>query len=610
MLWSWWLFPIATGLDMSWIYGLNLFHEMPDVSFVRDIVFTYGPLGYVLMGQPFSNHAFYSFLFYAVMMILGSTIMGYALFSPRLAKYNTRPGNVVLSFVLTILGCKFSSFDYVIEFMLIVLLFLSREAQRRIFFIGSVALLLLDTTLKFNLAVVGIATMGMYLFVRKYIDQAAVKQEVRILAMGIIGFFGLAYAVYGGAFVAFLKGVEQITSGYNVAMSFPIDASWAPFLGVGMAIMLLLPLVVRKTSHNVGTLCILLMPFLGAYKHGIVRADAHIRIFIVFSCLLLGQVLFWSDERVGDRNRYSNGICLSAVGMLLVLLLALPAGSWKFTDFGVAAEQASDAWRTDPATYQKYDSRTVFLSDEFREIMSDASYTVVPWELSVVQPGDHFIPLPVFQTYSAYTPYLDRLDAKAFTEKEIQYVYLSLDVIDNRFPLIETPAIWKTLFLHYAIVARDGKTFLLQRREKDYEETFLTARTVKSGEAVAIPDGGENGYIVASVHSALNVTGKIAKLLYKIPEVDMEVEFTDGTKVGKRVLLDNLSNDCLISVLPIDERDFSSIMAHSGDVQKVKQIRFRGDGLKYYQDTMDIQFKKITMAEPPQGDQGGGHDDL
>lgn len=276
LLWKWRIMPLATGLDISWVYGLNLFHEMQDLDFVRDIIFTYGPLGFLLLGQPFANHALYSFLFWGVITIFGSFLIWYTLFSERLASYNSRIGNVVAAFLLTIVGCKIFANEYVIEFIFILLLLLSRETKQKAFFVGSVVLLLLDATLKFNMAVVGIATMGGYFFVRKYIDKESVKQELKILALGIFCFIGAGYIIYGENLIPFAKGVEQISSGYNMGMSIHLDEKRKSSVVLGTLAILILPLVIKRNAHNIGILVMFLMPFLGAYKHGIVRADDHI----------------------------------------------------------------------------------------------------------------------------------------------------------------------------------------------------------------------------------------------------------------------------------------------------------------------------------------------
>ena len=595
LLWKWRVMPLATGLDISWVYGLNLFHEMQGIDFVRDIIFTYGPLGFLLMGQPFANHALYSFLFWGVITILGSFLIWYTLFSDRLASYNSRVGNVVAAFLLTIVGCKIFADEYVIEFIFILLLLLSRETKQKAFFIGSVVLLLLDAALKFNMAVVGIATMGGYFFVRKCIDKESVKQELKILALGAFCFIGLGYLIYGEHLIPFIKGVEQISSGYNIGMSVHLDEKRKSSVALGGLAILMLPFVIRRNAHNIGILVMLLMPFLGAYKHGIVLADDHIITFMGVSCLLLGQFVFWSDERIAFRDSCSNGIRWSIGILLVVTIMIVPGYKWRFMDPGTVINQTADVLKNDASITQKYDTRKLHLSDEFRSLMGDASYTVIPWELSVVQFGDNFIPLPVYQTYSAYTPVLDRIDAETLREKDIQYIFFALDTIDNRFPLIETPAIWKELFLNYEIAARDDKKFLLQRVEKDYEESLLTEKQIERNERVEIPVCEENEYIEMGISSDLNLLGKVAKIFYKIPEVNMEVEFTDGTKVEKRVLLDNLANDCLISVLPLNEGDFQNVMEHAGGVKRVKQIHLKGSGLKYYKHAMRVQFKKIVV---------------
>jgi hypothetical protein len=55
-------------------------------------------------------------------------------------------------------------------------------------------------------------------------------------------------------------------------------------------------------------------------------------------------------------------------------------------------------------------------------------------------------PAPVFQSYAAFIPALDRLDAEHYeSARAADLVLLNFPAIDGRHPFLETPVLWRAL---------------------------------------------------------------------------------------------------------------------------------------------------------------------
>lgn len=143
--------------------------------------------------------------------------------------------------------------------------------------------------------------------------------------------------------------------------------------------------------------------------------------------------------------------------------------------------------------------------------------------------------------------------------------------------------------MNYSIKLREGDLFLLERTDpKRYEAIDRTIYEFSGESEIFVPD--DNNFYVMSVDMLLNLKGRLAKVFYKIPAVDMQINFADGRTLTKRVIMDNLTADTLINPLPYDSDSFSEFMSGNYSSNRVKSIRFTGRGRSYYSDNAKITF--------------------
>lgn len=91
------------------------------------------------------------------------------------------------------------------------------------------------------------------------------------------------------------------------------------------------------------------------------------------------------------------------------------------------------------------------LKTETVRMLTGHTVDVLPYDIAVTEAyGLQWHPRPVFQSYSAYTEYLDSLDAKYFlSASSPEYILYALGAIDSRYGIFDEPATFRTLLLKY-----------------------------------------------------------------------------------------------------------------------------------------------------------------
>ncbi|MEO6511132.1 MAG: hypothetical protein ABIO16_09090, partial [Nocardioides sp.] len=165
-------------------------------------------------------------------------------------------------------------------------------------------------------------------------------------------------------------------------------------------------------------------------------------------------------------------------------------------------------------------------------------------------------PMPVFQSYVAYTPYLDDLNARAAQDAPgDQYVLRrAVPPVDGRNTVWETPAYLMTLACDYTRVIGDVSWTLLRHSPEPHCEGPQDAGSVDvtGGRPVKVPEAGPDEMVVARFdpdppgmltklfHAALKDFSPYKILVdgvpYRIPEAlatqDVMVTYPDQGELG------------------------------------------------------------------------------
>ena len=636
---------IHSGLDDSWVYAINLFfHE--GKLWGRNIIFTYGPLGMVFRTIPMGSNVPAALSFWLILDVFMCVLLAYILFSKRMERINSRPQNIIASLIMFYVGaCFLKGFDitgeHVLIYLVMMLLSVCWYIDNMKFFIAAAILTVLSMLLKFSAAVTNFLSLSVFVFVcamsgkswRKYF---AVLCCVPILFCALF----LAYNLDVNELIYYIRGSYEISSGYNSAMSYEWpNLAIVYFLFTGTIFVLLIILCAfTRCRHSFSYAALFAAVMFMAFKHGL--AVRHYSIFMPLLFIYLSIYTLFMEHETPIASSTMHFLAASlCIFFCITLVISAQSNeknaSAKVMSLPVKMLQAAgvnsttlekihrngslllSGMITDPITSfcrrvddamthdgHNYDARDIKTPSEFLTIAGDKTMSVYPWDISHVQDFTaNYKTMPIFQAYSAYTHWLDELNADFFADDNTapQYVIFNLNTIDDRFPLIECPAEYLEILRHYGII----KSCTINTETEEYTEYLLSRQSAKSfviremltqefmrDDVIAIPETDHHCFMKVSM--PLSVMGQLAKVFWNIPAVMMDVELSDGSHISKRVLPEVMSNNVLISPLVVDDASFIAVMNGDANTNRVKSIRLSGDGLKYYSSRLNITFSELT----------------
>lgn len=140
-------------------------------------------------------------------------------------------------------------------------------------------------------------------------------------------------------------------------------------------------------------------------------------------------------------------------------------------------------------------------------------------------------PAPVFQQLSAYTPYLDRLNATSITDAPVdQMILRAPDAIDGRNPLWDPPRYVLTELCNYRRAGNDANWLLLRKAtNRCSAPTGMPEEAVDAGAPVTVPTAQSGQAVIMSFEpSSPSLLDKAERFLFK-PRHPLYVHTSDAT---------------------------------------------------------------------------------
>lgn len=529
--------PIA-GLDMSWGAGLQMAIK-DGIAFGSDVVFTYGPLGFLALPVNwFTDLASIAFVWQVLLHFSLCLALVWAL------RRSIGAALATLVAFIAIAIFPFIEIAFPIALALCVLA-LRKDRPDHAIWIVAIAGAFFAAVLSLMKLSIGPPVLVMCALAM-FGARASRVQLASFAAVFIASFVGLwlASGQALGDLIDYATNGRQIISGYSEAMT---AADGSPNERV---VRLLVAVVVAigftaganfagyrdRRARWFGTAIAALMAFV-LFKEGVVRMDPpHLSIYL--STMVLGWLaLPW------ERTRFSRG--LLAAGTVALVAAAVPAAQtirpgMIDNDLNAVAgiEEAVDEtalfFDTDKRSIRAeltkvFMQNTYKLDDQTLAELEGHTVSVEPWEIAIAWAYDlDWQPLPVFQGYSAYTRELDELNAAAVSSDSGPDRILRAEVpaafgsdpalaIDDRYPAWDPPAQALAELCHFEPLHTQGAYQVLGRvPDRCSEPVEVGSVEAADGEAVAVPAPGPGQVVFARVHGA-EVSGLelIRTMLYR-----------------------------------------------------------------------------------------------
>ena len=494
-------FVVGTGIDPSWGVGLHMATHLRLV-FGRDIVFTFGPLGFLV--APSMAFPAQGVLSYGVRIPLCASVAW--LVTSRLRRVFRERLSSVPSALLAVLltppiawaiAGPLSFGGEIIVIPLLVAGALGLEGILRgtppprivthagLGFAAAAALLT-----KFDVGLVAVALALLFAAASTSPSTAEstsdrlrrVRNTIIGWAVGVIVLWMLARQPLG-ALPIWLGRSFDVTTGFSAAMPWayhPTWTTWAALIGTSSVIATIwFARVVRRPGFFGAAYVVV---FLGTtLAQSFRRYDpGHV---LRFAALLVLTVLLFATWRT---LVVSTGVMV----VLVVAVLSLTQAGPAFPAFGhvrteVPFVHPSGGWRVTLRTLtfavspyrragrlkREHDrlGPLIGMPENVRAVADAKTVHIEPWETSAAWIfGWKWKPLPVFQSYSAYTSALDNLNATALasTRRAPQVVVAQSVAIDGRVPRFESPNTQLTLLCWYRPAASGGGWTAFERRNR------------------------------------------------------------------------------------------------------------------------------------------------
>ena len=540
--------PATVELDPSWTRAYTWFFQRGAQAGV-DYLFTYGPLG-ALQAGAFAPGHFWTVMAVWELAVKGALAAALALCVGRLRG----PLEALLcAFLLLVLPYSVDAYVPLAALALTVLALSARRAWPALpLALALLAALSLVKFTYFSVAAACVAALA---------GTAALRGSWRA-GLGVLGGFALALAavwVLAGQsllnFPRYLRGALEIAAGYNRAMSQPagfervVLACIAIALSTGLAACHACARP-REPGRLMAAALLPLLLFL-AFKAGFVRHGGS-STFFGFAALAPFLLLPPARERVRRtihlgawaRSGAVTGLRLACVGVALLGFETVRAQPRRAPLlFGAQAQARIDAKLRDVLELRERERggvldlekrRRQHVLPRTRAVVGESTIDLIPNEVGLLILNElNWRPRPVFQSYSAYTPALLELNARAFSGPSApEFVLFRPGALDLRLATLDDALALQVLLRRYRPELEE-QGWLLFRRELETNGVARAARPVLIERSLALGErlelsGLEARCLLLEVDLKPSIRGRFVSALYQAPIAWIELGLADG----------------------------------------------------------------------------------
>ncbi len=565
--------------DVSLAAVLNYAHAQ-GIQFGPELVFTYGPLGFLIMFY-FSPHL------WALRMVVDTVLCLTVASGLCLAAWRLRPWwryPLLILFVFAAANLDPRS-DLVLETGLLcwgLLCFLESGARLKWCIEVFCALTAFAALAKVSFLVVGAASI---LLVALDLLLRGERRLALMVSAGFCGLWLLGWVAAGqnlGNIPAFLSRSLALVKAYNQALGW----EGLPILrlsGLVLGVLVFAGLGLRSlTAFESSSAAVrwrrpILMAWLAlltftAWKHSFFREDfRHPPFFMAF-----GIVLVLALEAVP--SAWQSGRWLArALAVLCCLFGIVSLQTLYFPNLARSAKQpfrsfaANAAHLLRPGQYhsQMLEATAVCQRDgqlpELKKLIDHAGVDCFGYTQVYLLYNDlDYQPRPVFQSYVAGNERLMRWNEQWYlTNSAPEFVLFALNAVDRRFPVLEDARVLRTVLFNYQPIAAEGDFLLLKQKSSDLPRLELLAKgTVRAGEAINLSQYAEAD-LWLEIEMAPSFVGRVRQIVFQPPTVRLAAwrEPGKGLLLRRRAPAAMLAAGFVASPLISNTRDVLNLYA-------------------------------------------------
>ncbi len=589
-------YPFGNGIDPSWQIALHLALKN-HLVFGRDFVFTYGPMGAFFTRFPIGVPA-YQFILFDLFIAANAAYIFYSIYSRSLLSVSIRVAIVAL---LVLHG----DISLLLLWMLVYLLFDFLETRRIAVLIDAIVMCSLAFFVKFSTGLVPLIFVSLFLAFCLWKRILSWQKTGAVAALYVILLVLISIA-FPTNLLEYIRSGLSIISGYSEGMYLERTApGQMTDLAMGVACMILLALpfflFIKKFIQDKRSLLLYFMVGVTAlvlFKVAFTRLhDSQFFSFIIPVAALLAMFTSIEQKKV---------FYISLLPIMLLVMIrtfseenlrdrvASMIRPYLWPAHYIASMDAYDGVRYlgEPDTY--------YIPASYLEKISDKTVDIMPWDIALLGYNKlNYHPRPIPQTYSAYTGYLDQLNADFIEKKGPEYILINPVSIENRNLLYDESKTKIEMLKYYRSVSADWHHILLERLKApvDFEVKSGLEKTHHLMDTIRVKPTDEIQMAYPEIRYSL--AGKLYKFFFWAPDLSINLTLNDNsTHTFKTPLPIVTSGIILNKYIPKDDQaELQLFFDHLGRLNKqVRSISFSTKSPWAFKNTFKMRIETIRFG--------------
>jgi hypothetical protein len=599
------------GIDPGWQWAVNQ-ARAAGLVFGQDIVFTYGPLAFLMAPLDVSSNLLIANIFLLVVQVLFTAVLA-ALFI-----VDRRISTITLFAVLFVVARHQGLATEGFLLLVIGLLALLGVIEgRRLPLAAASVLAAIVLLVKMSLGLAALVILVVAFILARVLFHRSNRFALSLLPFPVtVIILGVLFFDRPGTFLRWLELSAQVVSGYSVANSITNAVSNSGVqvaVGVITVVLWILSSVVLRNNRRLLACYLVFAPvILIQFRLAFVRQDFHQIQFIPFALALIAISSLFAHRRRQVGAHVVAFAALLIVGALTDLVDPVSRGllPGNLLSGGSGTRNLSQLLhiretRERLAAESAANLEPLRLADDVRALLKDSHNGVgtLPWEIQYCPAnGLEWNPTPTLQLYSAYTRDLDLWSAEHYAgESAPQFIINSFAAVGMRRQLFDAPATWRTIFLNYKIRSigwEPEPALLLERRQEPLQWSFepiAHGSLVPGGASIPVP--ASDHLLFADIDLRLNGLGRFQKSVFRVATVVLVMTHESGHVSICRLIPGTSGNSVLINRFPRDFRGYRRLWQGILD-DPVLRVAISGDGTSSFRPRTALRWHELRIASP------------
>jgi hypothetical protein len=527
-----------TGLDPSWQAALHLAGPA-GLRFGTDLVFTLGPLGFLAAPTPIFGWSSVLAVILVGLLSLATAATLVVVLRRLLPLWAAALAALAIARLAWLFLPPFEMLQIVVAIWAVEACFSTKQGPlaERWLPLGSGVIAAIALLGKVNIGLFLTAILTATIVGNSRTRLAGAATFLGSLALSLLVLWLATGQTLDGIVPYVVRSIEVIR-GYSASLVLDAgpDRDWVPGLVAGALVAAAIVGWTAMRRSPGGR--VLALAAVGAILGFAEWKTAFARYFPLYALVTIGIVTLPLAARLGPT--LGRAIAFACVGLIAFTAVAiggmppargLDVGSSLSAVRSVAARIAPWNVARSAETTSRLLRSGLALTDPIVAALAGQTVHVDGWQTTVLAavPEARWRPLPVFQSYQAYTTALDEINADALRRgpdpsrivREHVVVNGEVAAVDHHFPWFETPATTLEMLCRYReILANERWEVLARTNSACAPAERLSSTTARAGEHVAVPSDVPPGrFLVVRVRGFPDgVLDRLGEVLYRAQE--------------------------------------------------------------------------------------------